>query len=113
MHLIDTVNENDVKKIKEWAINNEQNNIFLSGKDVLYDSYYKTRECEETYISVYDFGTLPELERMYNNLFNEQLDREIQRIAAVCAMRYKPDLNSRPNNQGDIKENLPEHIYVF
>lgn len=112
MSLIDAVNENDAKKIKEWAINNGQSNIFLSGKAALYDSYYKTRENDETYISVYDFSTLPELEGMYENLFSEQMDREIQRIAAVCAMRYKPDLNSMSDNQ-DIKDNLPEHIYVF
>lgn len=113
MRLIDTVNENDAKKIKEWAIRNVQSNIFLSGKDVLNDSYYKIRESDETYISVYDFSTLPELEEMYENLFSGQMDREIRRIAAVCAMRYKPDLNSMPDNQGEIKGNLPEHIYVF
>lgn len=113
MSLIDGINQKDIEKLRSWAIKNAQEDIFSSGSDSDKDSYYSTRNGEDTYISVYDFNTMSELEGMFQDFFGEQMDGEIRRIAAACAIRYRPDLTREWTNKEGIKENLPEHIYVF
>ncbi len=113
MNSIDNLSIGDIRRLEDWASENMQKDVFPTGKNMEKDSYYETRHREDTYITVYDFDTLPELEMKYEDLLGEPIDKKIRKISAISAMRYRPDLHNDHENEMDINSSLPEHIYVF
>lgn len=113
MNSIDHSKIKEIGKLKIWAAGHAQPEVFLSGCDKEKNSYYRERNDESTYISEYEFSTLPELEKMFDEMFHMDFDEEIRRIAGVCAMRCRREQETDHKENTAVKELLPEHIYVF
>lgn len=113
MNSTDEMKGKEIEKLRVWALDNVQLGVFLREGSEENSSYYEARDDESTYIGEYDFNTLPELEKMFDELFNLQFDRKVKKVVGVCAMRCGRDLKTSNKENLTVKDSLPEHIYVF
>lgn len=78
--------ENEINRLLSWASENVDKNIFLANENVDGETFWKTREKDDTYIMLYDFKTIPEFEKICNFVSEEKFDKRIQRVISVLCI---------------------------
>lgn len=109
---MNSTDKHELDLLSEWASRNENKHIFLAASNEDEDSFWMTRENEDSYIMAYDFRTLPEFEKLCLNIFGKKFDKEIQRIISVAAFKHSGDYEEMQKKE-KTDDRLPEHIYVF
>lgn len=105
--------ENEINRLLGWASENMDKNVFSANENVDGETFWKTREKEDTYIMLYDFKTIPEFEKICNFVFEEEFDKEIQRVISVAAFRNSKNFERDEEQEKKVGDQLPEQIYVF
>lgn len=103
--------EREKQIIKMWAseskIDYRKNNMF---KDV--DTYFTTINTNGISVSEYDFNNIPQLEKLFNELWTIERDDSVPRICAIAAFKERikyDDMKDMRNKDSDRV--LPEFIY--
>lgn len=109
---MNSINDNEVNRLLIWASENENKNVFLTDNDQE-ETFWKTKEQQDTYIMEYDFKTIPEFEKFCDFVFQKEVDRKIQRIVSVAAFKHSKDYETDQDKREKAADKLPEHIYVF
>ncbi len=105
--------ENEINRLLSWASENVDKNIFLANENVDGETFWKTREKDDTYIMLYDFKTIPEFEKICNFVSEEKFDKRIQRVISVAAFRNSKNYERDEGQEKKAGNELPEQIYVF
>lgn len=101
----------EVKKLLEWVAENDRESLLIN--DEKKESYWKTREREDTYIMPYDFRTIQEFEKMCDLIWGKEAAKEIQRTVSIAAFSSRADYERRHTQRESAMEKMPEYIYVF
>lgn len=103
--------------LKEWAAANSDENSFERKGDAGAASYFLTRENEETYIMPYKFETIPQLQRMINDVSAERIDAQRQTLLSIAAFKCREtigeDTAEEKRQTGVDRGKLPEFTYAF
>lgn len=104
-----SINEGEVKRLKQWAIKENNREYFERHSS---DSFWIDRKSDATYIKEYSFETVPEFEALCTDILGHELDAAIKKAVSVAVIKnvpieedYKADI--------DDDEKLPEYNYVF
>ncbi len=105
--------DNERMRIQQWAVLNANKNIFQEYADESEETYWKSREKEDTYIMMYDFETVPEFEKLCTTFLPGILDKEIQRVISVAVFKNRPQHTDVIKHTKKNAEGLPMYIYAF
>lgn len=118
------INEKVIEKFAEWAIENEDRDVFAQASEKE-PSYYITRDSKETYMMEYSFNTAVELQKALEEYCGVQLDSAMLKmlVIEICQNRLENKLETyvEENGNSTLKEikvkddeaKLPEFIYIF
>ena len=83
------------------------------------DSYFITREEEDTYMRPYRFETIPQLQQMIANLCTGEKDVQNQKLLSIAAFKCREvevrqeDLGAGEEHKRVDRGKLPEFTYAF
>ena len=117
MHSIDI---KEKKLLQEWAAANRDEQVFEQRSSSSMDSYFLTRNNEETYIMPYKFKTIPEFQERITEVWRggpAEIDPQRQKLLAIAAFKCRAVAEEKPHEE-QKKENtnkgkLPEFTYAF
>lgn len=110
-----------VNDFSEWAAENEDKSAFPSISEGT-DSYYISRNSEETYMMEYSFENVSAFKTALEKYSRSSMDPRLvnKMIVAMYQNRFTGDQNINTPNEQEAKRNpvdgkgeLPEYIYVF
>lgn len=115
------INDQFVNDFSEWAEENEDKSAFPSISERT-DSYYISRNSEETYMMEYSFETVAAFKTALERYSRSSMDTWLvnKMIVAMYQNRFTsgqnkniPDEQKEKLSPVDGKSELPEYIYVF
>ncbi len=114
MHSIDI---KEKKLLQEWAAANRDEQVFEQRSSSSMDSYFLTRNSEETYIMPYKFKTIPEFQERIKEVCGAEIDPQRQKLLAITAFKCRAVAEEKSHEE-QKKENtnkgkLPEFTYAF
>lgn len=116
--------QREKESLRSWKVNGYygENPGRIAEIDKERESYFVPKN-ENAYLMEYEFGSLPELKKMLDVLWNgKPYMREIQKVVLVAAMKNKPQEVCKESDGGKQEEQeqtahtadqLPSFIYNF
>ncbi len=103
--------------LQEWAAANSDGEIFEKRCSTDKDSYFITREVEDTYMMPYRFETIPQLQQMIADLCIGEIDVQNQKLLSIAAFKCREvqqeDSKAGEEHKRVDRGKLPEFTYAF
>lgn len=114
------MNSIDVKekqRLQEWASAHSDDSIFDRRCKDDEDSYFISRNTEDTYIMKYKFESIPQLQEKMEMVCGDEIERQTQKLLAITAFKCRTalseDIQETDINTGVDRGKLPEFTYAF
>ncbi|MDE6626710.1 MAG: hypothetical protein K2K56_10150 [Lachnospiraceae bacterium] len=114
---MNSINIKERQMLQEWASVHSDENIFDRRCKVDENSYFVSRNREDTYIMKYKFETIAQLQENIKRICGDEIDLQTQKLLAIAAFKCKAS-QVEDTHEANAKNNvdrgkLPEFTYAF